>query len=181
MDSKQIASLISEAAELERKTTELAMRLAVIKALLINEAGVALGLVTPELQDARRSKGLSHSFQDEIGQTATISFPRDQVIGTFWFRKEQGREVAYRYKQDKLLELGPLKDDELAGAHFRDLFFPMFKPQKGFVEILPVALKRCPKRMERLLDLCTEPSSPRCSIKSKDASAPARARELALV
>jgi hypothetical protein len=180
MKPNEVASLVSEAIGLERQIEGLATRLGTIRALLINEAAILLR----EEADVFDLRGNSYTLKDEEGQAAVISFPKDRTIGTFWLRGKRGQEVACRKTTDAAGKSITLEMPELvpaAGEHFERLFFPMFKPAKGFAELLPALLGSRPAKLRRLTEMCFEASSPRCTFKTHDANGAERAREQVLL
>jgi len=161
MNSKQIASLVSEANELDQQIAASTALLKQKKAILIEQAMLKLREES-DIKDALHS-GASYTFKSEDGSAAAlINFPGKKLLTSFWIYKGK----AYAYGEEKeIICLGNLDKTVDGPENFGKLFAKFFKPCKAFREVVKIIL---PKTAEKLLALLEQNNSPRVSFKTKE-------------
>jgi hypothetical protein len=174
MTTKQVASLVDEAIALDRQIADLETLLTQTKARLVTEAERLLrereGPSRTGHQEATPTlAGCSYTLHGAAGNVATVNFPKPKLISGFFFQKPGGQEKAFRMKESKLVELGPVR--QLAGEAFGKLFSQQYKPVKAFRDLCTALLGK--REAAKLIEMCEEPSSPRVSFETKVLAGPA--------
>lgn len=170
MKTKQIASLVDEATELDRQIAELTGSLGEKKTILI---GLATEILRRELGPPGDLTGSSYTFAGSPGRNAfaRVQFPNPKLIGGFYFIDDaEGRPIAWRTKDDKAIQVGNVR--EVAGLAFEKLFAQSWKPAKSFRELALSHLGH--GRAGKLVSMCEEPSAPRVGFETKDSTESAR-------
>lgn len=153
MTSAEHSALVSRLIEVKRQLAEIEALKETLQNQLIEEAQRLL-----KADGEKTFVGCKYTFLAPDGALARVNFPRDQVIREFRFN-DSGE--AFRTK-------GSGKDAEItllpglrkySGSQFDKLFTTHHKPAKAFEELCGALLG--PVSKAQLIDLCTEPSSPR--------------------
>ena len=154
MTSADLSALVLQIIDLKREIASREKLLDQANLILIDQAQLALK------EDGHKTfVGCKYTFTADDGSLARVSFPEDQVIREFRF-DDVGRPFRTKGSGAKAEHIAMPGLKAAAGAHFENLFITVFKPApKCFRELVQ---RLCGKAsQEKLLELCTEPSSPR--------------------
>lgn len=150
-----LAPLVNELIDLKRIVANAEEKIAIIQRRFIEEAQSAL-----KYDGHKTFIDCSYTFAGMDGCIARVNFPADKLISSFRFNDA---DEAYRTqgtgKNTQVIKMPGLR--KLAGDKFKVLFAPFFKPATGFRDIAPTHLGKT--TYASLLELVTEPSSPRVS------------------
>lgn len=159
MTSKQIAGLVDTAIALDRQIATLSQELDTKKAKLLETARALLR----EESGIKDPIGTSYTIKGAAGNVCTVSWPKPRLIRSFYFLDIAGRDIAWRTKEDKAIELGDVR--ALSGLAFGRLFAQSWAPAKAFRELAQSHLDK--PQASQLIQMLEEPSSPRVQFETK--------------
>lgn len=148
------AALVDDLLKLKRQKAELERQIDELQRLFIEGAQF-------ELRKDHKPPfvGCRYDFQGK-GGLVRVNFPEHKLITSFTFNdRDEAFRTSYAGDKPEKIKLPGLR--KLAGEKFGVLFATFYKPAKAFRELLPTHVT--PLTESKLLDLCTEPSSPRVS------------------
>lgn len=155
MTADPLSQSVTDLIDLKRRIAELETERDALQRVFIEAAQAQL-----QLDGHKTFIGCEYSFKGTDGSLCRVNFPNDKLISDFRFND---RDEAFRTKgtgaKAEIIKLTGLR--RLAGDKFPKLFVEKFTPAKSFRDLAKAMLSET--SADQLIDLLTEPSSPRVS------------------